>query len=145
MSTEVVTQIEVNASPEACWKVLTDFAAYSQWNPVIPGISGSATVGAKSQMKIKLGPGPALPVPIKFVRVAQNQELAWRGGVDAVFAGEHYFRLEPGAAKGKTRLVHGEKFVGLVPRLAWTFVSGSIQKTYENLNRAFKVRVEKSA
>lgn len=142
MTTEVITQIEINASSQTCWQVLTDFAGYAQWNPVIPVINGQPSVGAKGQMKIKLGPGPAMTVPIKFVRVQQNQELAWRGGVDAIFAGEHYFRLESGPEKDQTRLVHGERFVGLVARLAWPLLGKSIEKAYEELNRAFKERVE---
>jgi uncharacterized protein YndB with AHSA1/START domain len=38
---EIHTEIEINASAEKVWRVLTDFAAYSEWNPLgfAPAIS----------------------------------------------------------------------------------------------------------
>ena len=37
--------IEINASAERVWRILTDFEAYPQWNPFIKEISGELTVG----------------------------------------------------------------------------------------------------
>ncbi|MGZ4891826.1 MAG: SRPBCC family protein, partial [Halobacteriota archaeon] len=40
-------EIEINASAERVWHILTDFAAFPQWNPFIRQISGELTVGGK--------------------------------------------------------------------------------------------------
>ena len=32
---EIHTEIEINAPAEKIWKVLTDFAAYPEWNPFV--------------------------------------------------------------------------------------------------------------
>ena len=42
---EIHTEIEINASADAVYKVLTDFASYGSWNPVITKIEGSPSVG----------------------------------------------------------------------------------------------------
>lgn len=139
------TQTEIAASPEACWRVLKDFDQYAAWNPVISEVSGQAVAGGKGGIKIKLGPGPALPVPVKFLTVQENRELRWRGGNDAVFAGEHYFVLEPVDNGKRTRLIHGEDFSGIVVKLLAPLLSGQIERRYRAFNEAFKSRVERAA
>jgi uncharacterized membrane protein len=32
---EIHTEIEINAPAEKVWRVLTDFAAYPEWNPFV--------------------------------------------------------------------------------------------------------------
>jgi hypothetical protein len=41
MSTVVSTKIDIAASPQAVWEVLTDFAAYPDRNPFMRRIEGS--------------------------------------------------------------------------------------------------------
>jgi uncharacterized protein YndB with AHSA1/START domain len=36
---------EIEAPPDVVWRVLTDFAAYPEWNPFIVRIGGDLTVG----------------------------------------------------------------------------------------------------
>jgi len=37
---EIKTSIEISASPETIWKILTNFEDYENWNPFITKISG---------------------------------------------------------------------------------------------------------
>jgi uncharacterized protein YndB with AHSA1/START domain len=46
MSRQLRAEVEVEASPERIWEVLTDFAAYRQWNPFIVEGAGRAVPAA---------------------------------------------------------------------------------------------------
>lgn len=78
------TSVTIDASPEVVWAVLTDFAAYPEWNPFIREASG----GAQPRW---LG---ELPVP-------------------GMFSGEHRFELSP-IDGGGTTVVQSELFRGLL-------------------------------
>ena len=45
---EIVTEIDLPASAARVWAVLTDFASYRKWNPVIESIDGSPSQGGRS-------------------------------------------------------------------------------------------------
>ncbi len=42
---ELRTQIEIQASPEKVWQILTDLDKYPEWNPFIHHAVGKAQVG----------------------------------------------------------------------------------------------------
>ena len=44
---QIITQINIEASPEEIWQHLTDFASYPQWNPFIAAIEGDLRVGSR--------------------------------------------------------------------------------------------------
>ena len=37
---EIYTEIEINASANIIWRIITDFEGYPHWNPFIKEISG---------------------------------------------------------------------------------------------------------
>ncbi|MFQ3665679.1 MAG: SRPBCC domain-containing protein, partial [Sphingomonadaceae bacterium] len=71
------------------------------------------------------------------------RELRWRGRLvlPGLFDGEHWLRLQPDGTS--TRLVHGERFSGLlVPLLA-----GTLDRTragFEAMNAALKAEAERA-
>ena len=44
----VSSTVEINASPERVWAILTDLPGHSSWDPFIPSISGSLVPGQNS-------------------------------------------------------------------------------------------------
>jgi hypothetical protein len=76
---ELRTEIEIAAPPERVWQVLSDFDAYSEWNPFIRSIVGDAEVG--SRLSVRLEPPGARGMTFKpTVRaVAPPRELRWLG------------------------------------------------------------------
>ena len=46
MTKQLQAEVEVQASAERVWEVLTDFATYPQWNPFIVKASGEPVPGA---------------------------------------------------------------------------------------------------
>ncbi len=74
-----------------------------------------------------------------------SAELAWRGSaaVPGLFAGRHYFRLEPEGA-GACRLVHGEDFSGLLVPFFGGILADT-EKGFHAMNAALKARAEARA
>ena len=141
--THVRTGLTIAAPPERVWAVLTDFAAYSQWNDVLTGVRGQLHVGGGIRFHITVEASPTLPIAARIVRCDPARELAWRGGaplVPALAWGEHWFRLSPIA--GGTELAHGEDFGGLLGLAVRGATHARITRTYEALNRALKARAE---
>ena len=47
MAKQLRAQIDVQATSDRVWEVLTDFAAYPEWNPFITQVRGTARVGER--------------------------------------------------------------------------------------------------
>ncbi len=145
---QINTELAIDAPASDVWKVLTDFASYPQWNPVITKIEGSPIIGEQISFKICVFPKIELPIMACEILIAseQNKELRWRGPtvpvLDAVITGEHYFMVQA-MGEGKSRLIHGENFTGLiVPALA-PLLQARLTSLYSSMNKSLKERCEK--
>lgn len=141
MSTTISTTIDVDATPQAVWEVLTDFAAYDEWNPFMR-IEGTSEVGARLVVHMTPEGSRGMTFKPKVVAATAGQELRWLGrlGFGGVFDGEHSFVLTP-HADGSTRLAHGEHFSGILVSL----LGGTVKKAeagFDAFNQALKERVE---
>ena len=137
------SEITIAASPEAVWKVLSDFAAYPAWNPFIINISGKQTEGEK--LAVMLRPPEKSPMTFKprILKWKEYSEFRWLGrvGIRGVFDGEHYFQLEP-TDDGETRFIHGENFSGILLPLLWGSLKSNTFAGFEAMNIALKEVVE---
>ena len=144
MKISIETQITVEAPPIRIWQILTDFPTMSSWNPFIRSISGALTPGTQLSVQIE-PPGRAVMTFNPTVLVADRErELRWIGTVLArgVFAGEHYFVLQP-IGQSATRLRHGEIFSGLLaPILMRGTMLQATKQGFAEMNDALKKRAE---
>lgn len=141
---ELRTQIEINASSDRVWEILTDFPAMGEWNPFIPSLEGKAEVG--EQLTVRLTPPGNGGMTFKptVLRADAGKELRWLGRllIRGLFDGEHYFLIEP-LDGGKVRFVHGELMSGiLVPLISLFGILKNTQAGFEEMNRALKERAE---
>jgi hypothetical protein len=139
---ELRTQIEVEATPERVWEILTDFDAYPEWNPFIQRIEGDAAPGSKLEVRIEPPGGRAMTFKPTVLEVAPGQELRWLGRVLApgLFDGEHSLRIEP-IDGSRVRFVQAERFTGvLVPVLGKSLEK--TQRGFTAMNEALKRRAE---
>lgn len=142
MSTTISTSIDIAAGPQAVWGVLSDFAAYGEWNPFMDRIEGRPEVGAVLAVHLSSGGGRGMTFKPTVLAATPGQELRWLGKLafGGLFDGEHFFVLTP-TADGGTHLVHGERFSGVLVSL----LRGTQKNThvgFEAFNRALKERVE---
>lgn len=143
---ELRTEIEIAASAAAVWELLADFPRHPEWNPFIQSISGELAVG--SSLKVAICPPGGKPMRFTpRVLVAEpGRELRWLGRVllPGLFDGEHYFRLES-TGERSVRLVHGERFSGLLLPLLKRSLETGTRAGFAAMNRALKARAEGSA
>ena len=50
---ELHSEIEIAASAQRVWDILTDFSSYPQWNPFIRRISGEAKIGERLDVHLE--------------------------------------------------------------------------------------------
>ena len=143
MSITVSTTVDINAAKQFVWDVLTDFAAYHEWNPYMR-IDGFAQVGTKLSVHMGAGGGRGMAFKPTVLAATPGVELRWLGrlGFGGILDGEHFFILDRNA-DGTTHLIHGERYSGALVALTKPFVrEGSNQAGYERFNCVLKQRVE---
>ena len=138
------SEIEIAATPDRVWDVLTDFPAYASWNPFVRRISGEQTPGAQLSVTIQPDGGTAMSFKPKLLVFAPRKELRWKGQLllPGVFDGEHYFQLLETSA-GRVSLAQGEIFSGLlVPLLSHGSMLAGTERGFAAMNQALRARVE---
>jgi hypothetical protein len=141
---ELRTDIEIAARPEEIWAVLTDFAAYSRWNPFIRHVYGVAEKGSSLEVCIH-PPGSRGAKFRPTILVADApRELRWRGHLlmRGVLAGEHRFLIEP-ISNGSVRFEQSERFSGLLTPLLRNSIDRNVCRGFREMNAALKGRVER--
>ena len=114
-------EIEIAASPEAVWDVLTDLESWPRWNPDVKSMSLEGGLEQGSVFRWRAGPGT---ITSTIQHVEAPREIAWTGTTFGIKA-RHVYRLEP---RGEATLVHTEEsYEGLVARA----LRRSLQKTLE--------------
>ena len=140
---ELTTKIEINASPQRVWKILTDFDKYEQWNPFIHRIVGHPKEGSKIQIHIETPGGKNRRYEPIVTRVEEGHELRWLGK-SFLLNGELIFlieRLQP----ERVRLVHREIFNGLLTSFFGRRTDEDIRAGFEEMNKALKERAERTS
>lgn len=136
----VHTERVIPAAPEAIWAVLTDHAAYAQWNPVLVEAPAPHTVGTTIAYQLREPSGRQYELKAT-VRAADAPRLLNQvGGIPLVLTFNHQFRLEP--VDGGTRVVQHEDYRGLG---VWFWDESWVEPAYAAVNEALEARVAASS
>jgi hypothetical protein len=139
------TELEIDAPPARVWQVLTDFAAYHEWNPFITSIAGEQRAGA--ELTVTLSPPESREATFRprVLVCDEPHELRWRGHlfIKGLFDGEHYFLCQA-TPEGRTRFVHGENFSGFFVKYFGQRLT-HVARGFVYMNEALKSRVEGGA
>jgi hypothetical protein len=139
----VETEIEIQASAERVWKLLTDFTSYLRWNPFIRSIEGELIVGRSLSVFVQPPGSGGMRFRPTLLAVAPTRELRWKGKLvfPGVFDGEHYFKLEA-APNGGVLFRQGEKFTGLLVPLFRKSLDGATKQGFIAMNESLKREAE---
>ena len=131
----------IKASPATIWAILTDAAAYPEWDPNAERIEGQIAPGATITAYTKLTPGRASPV--KITGFSPGQRMVWTGGMTlGLFKGVRTFTLTP-QGHGMTQFTVREEFSG--PLLALIGRSlPDMTKPFEQFAAGLKQRAERN-
>jgi hypothetical protein len=143
---EIHTEIEIHAPAERVWQVLTDFAAYPQWNPFIRRVEGEIKAGARLRVVIQPSGGKGMTFRPTVVTAEPNRGLRWLGHlwVPGLFDGEHSFTVEP-LGEDLVQFIQSERFSGLLLPLFTKMLDRDIRRGFEEMNRALKQQSESAA
>jgi len=141
---EIRTEIEIDAPVERVWDVLADFPSHAAWNPFVRSIQGRPAQGEKLVVHIQPPGGKGMTFKPTVLVAEPRKELRWLGRLlfPGLFDGEHYFLLDP-LPSGGTRLVHGEKFSGLLVAMARSSLDDGTRRGFMAMNDALKARAER--
>lgn len=140
---EIKTEIEIASTPEHLWKILTDFSAYPLWNPFIRSIKGGVCIKEKLTVFVQPSGGKGMTFRPTVLVAEPHKEIRWLGHlfVPGLFDGEHYFQIEA-VTPGRVRLIHGEKFSGILVTFAQSSLEGGTKAGFIAMNEALKTRAE---
>src|SRR4051812_3993884 len=140
---ELNNEVEINASAERVWHLLTDFARFPQWNPFIHLASGELRAG--EQLEVMFQPSGAERTTSRptVLKAEPNRELRWLGRwlMPGLLDVEHVFTIEPLDA-GRVRFTQREIFTGLFASLRAQRHDTDLRRGFREMNQALKMRAE---
>ncbi|MDQ5822948.1 MAG: SRPBCC domain-containing protein [Chloroflexota bacterium] len=108
----------IQATPETIWSILTDAAAYPQWEPGVDRIEGRIAQGETVTAYTKQNPKRAFPA--KVTEFVPGRKMVWSGGMPlGLFKGVRTFTLTPqgnGSVEFTIREVFSGPLLGLIGR-----------------------------
>ncbi|HET7087642.1 MAG TPA: SRPBCC domain-containing protein [Anaerolineae bacterium] len=140
---ELRTEIEIQATAERVWQLLTDFASFPQWNPFIRQANGEVRAGARLNVHVQPSGASGMTFQPTVLKAEPNRELRWLGRlvIPGLFDGEHIFTIEP-VGEGRVRFTQREIFTGLLVPLLARGLDTNTRRGFEEMNQALKARAE---
>jgi hypothetical protein len=140
---ELNNELEIHASAEQVWYILTDFASFPQWNPFIHRLSGQPTAGVRLEMKIQSSGAPGVTSRPTVLKAEPNRELRWRERflIPGLLDIESIFTIEP-LDTNRVRFTQREISTGLLVSLRGHRHDADARRGFREMNKALKLRAE---
>ncbi|MEN9937941.1 MAG: hypothetical protein RLZZ387_4520 [Chloroflexota bacterium] len=141
---ELNNELEIHASAERVWQLLTDFARFPQWNPYIHRTDGEPALGAQLRVTTQPSGGRRTIERATVLKVEQNHELRWvsRSLFPGVRDVEHVFTIEP-LDPGRVRFTQREITSGLLASMQRPSRSTDVRRGFREMSQALKLEAER--
>jgi hypothetical protein len=141
---QISTEIEIAATADKVWAILTNLKKFAEWNPFIREADGE--VKEESQLKVCIEPPGGRQMKFKptVTRVVPEREFRWIGHflIPGLFDGEHIFEIDP-LGENSVRFAQREQFRGLLVPLLWHVMETKTHQGFNEMNAALKKEAEK--
>lgn len=91
---ECRVSINIHATPEKIWALLTDAADFPRWNSTVTSIKGPIAQDQKLELRVPTSERTFSP---KVTELVAPTRMVWSDGMAPMFKGERTFTLTPGA------------------------------------------------
>ncbi|EDX87467.1 Hsp90 ATPase activator family protein, putative [Synechococcus sp. PCC 7335] len=138
------TEVVINAPREMVWDQVTNFEAYSEWNPFVRKAQAEFVVGKKIQFLEDLEQFGQHWLEATFLSIDPYNAFVWKGyfGASFLFSVRHTFTFEA-ISKEETYFSQSHKNFGLlIPYLALRGIYCVSYQKYLDFNQALKERCE---
>jgi hypothetical protein len=141
---ELKTEIEIQATPEKVWQILTDLEKWAEWNPFITRATGNPLLDERVDVNVH-SESKEMTLHCTVVKVVHAKELCWKYhvGSPALFRGEHSFIIEP-SGDNRVRFIDREIFNGLFVPLQARDIDTHSRQGFELMDQALKARAEQN-
>ena len=103
-------EVNIEASAEIVWSLLTDAKGFSRWNSTITAIEGDIREGERLRLHV---PGTNRTFTPRVSGVVPSRRMVWGDGLALIFKGVRTFMLKP-RDDGSTDFVMEERFSGVM-------------------------------
>lgn len=144
MANVFATRVEIEASAERVWAILTDLDAYPEWNPFTPRIETNFVIGDPIVLHVSFdGAKPRRQVEV-LRRWAPGEQLCWgmNMGPAWFFRAERVQRVEL-LADDRCRYVSEDAFAGVFSPVVELSFGAKVQRGFDALGAALRRRAER--
>lgn len=140
---KIASEIALPVAPEPIWAILTDFAAYPEWNRVLKAVRGNAAADASLEVDLqyygqpmskRAGSVTGFIAPKYFSWIWNHKLGTWFTSV------EHVFRLKD-KGDGRTIFFQEVYYTGLGIRFRRRDVEHTVRLSLDKLNEDLKDRL----
>jgi hypothetical protein len=113
-SMSCAVELNIRASAEILWQLLTDAGSFPRWNSTVTRIDGDIRDGERIRIH---APGTDRTFAPKISGMIPNRRMSWIGGMPGLMRGVRVFQLAP-RDDGSTDFTMRERFSGIMLPLA---------------------------
>ena len=146
MAAEIRTFVDIDATPERVWQVLTDLPDYPRWNPFVTSAAGTFIVGQRLSLRLvpmalvfRLTLRPTVLEVVPHQRLRFRVRLA-RTGIPGLFDSDQTLTIAP--QDGGVRLWEEARFSGLLVPLMTRSLNRDRSGQLSSMNAVLKALIE---
>ncbi len=140
---QVFTEIEINATSEKVWQVLTDFESYPEWNPFVRKLAGNVQVGERIKVFLQPPNQKGVTFKARIIKFVPLREFRWYGVlfIPGLLDEEHVFEIHS-PEPHRVHFIQREVFKGILAPVILRSIAKNMRAGFELMNQALKERCE---